>query len=50
LTVRKYGPMGELNTLSETIDGLHAQCETLAAERLVPHLLRPIAEKITSSA
>ncbi len=50
VTVRKYGPVGELNTLGQTMDSLHERCEALAAERLVPHMLRPITEKITSSA
>ncbi|MEE9404901.1 MAG: hypothetical protein V3V20_08405 [Algisphaera sp.] len=50
LTLRQYGPMGELDTLGTVMDGLHERLETLAAEKLVPSLLRPIAERITSSA
>ena len=50
LTIRQYGPVGELDTLNATVDTLHGHLETLAAEKLVPNLLRPIAEKITSSA
>lgn len=50
LTVRQYGPVGELDELGSVVTRLHGHCETLAAERLVPQLLRPIAEKITSSA
>ena len=49
LTVRQYGPVGELNDLGGVLQTLHGHCETLAAERLVPHLLRPIAQHIPRS-
>ncbi len=49
LTVRKYGPVRDLEELLEIFDTLRHQCELLANERLVPDLLTPIARQITSS-
>ncbi len=49
LTVRKYGPVRDLDELVQTFETLRTQCETLATERLVPDLLTPISRQITSS-
>lgn len=48
LTLRKYGPISQLKQLESTFDELSQHCETLATEKLVPHLLTPIARHITS--
>lgn len=48
LTLRKYGPVDQVSDLRTTFDDLAQRCETLATERLVPHLLNPIAKHITS--
>ena len=50
LTLRKYGPVGDLADLPASIDQLNAHAETLATERLIPDLLTPIAQHIGSSA
>jgi len=49
LTVRRYGPIRELEELPAMFNILQQQCEMLAIERLVPDLLTPIARQITSS-
>ncbi|MFA9477282.1 hypothetical protein ACERK3_03125 [Phycisphaerales bacterium AB-hyl4] len=48
VTVRKYGPIDDLVDLQTAFDKLSEHVETLATERLVPHLLTPIARHITS--
>ncbi len=50
LTLRKYGPIQKLEQIHEIFDDLANHCETLASERLVPHLLTPITRHITSGA
>jgi hypothetical protein len=50
LTLRKYGPIEKLEDLGDQSRELFEQCDQLAADRLVPHLLQPIARQITSSA
>jgi len=50
LTLRRYGPIHNIEELTEIFDTLTHHAETLATERLVPHLLTPIAQRITSSA
>ena len=50
LTLRKYGPVGDLADLPAAIDQLNAHAETLATEKLIPDLLTPIAQHIGSSA
>lgn len=49
LTVRKYGPVHNLDELQQIFDTLAQHAETLAGERLVPSLLTPISRQITSS-
>jgi hypothetical protein len=49
LTVRKYGPVHQLEDLKEIFDTLAHHAEALATERLVPNLLMPISRQITSS-
>ncbi|MEX0885746.1 MAG: hypothetical protein WD009_04825 [Phycisphaeraceae bacterium] len=48
VTIRKYGPVDNGEHLLQTFDNLTQQAETLATDRLVPHLLTPIARHITS--
>lgn len=50
VTVRRYGPIGELDELPRWFAGADEACDALASERLVPHLLTPISRLITSSA
>jgi len=47
MTVRQYGPLEDLASLRHVADTLGEQCETIAADRLVPVLLNPIARQIT---
>lgn len=49
LTLRHYGPIHDIEELTGIFDDLTQHAETLATERLVPHLLTPIARHITSS-
>jgi hypothetical protein len=49
LTVRKYGPIDKVEDLKGIFDLLANHAEALATQRLVPHLLTPIARQITSS-
>jgi hypothetical protein len=49
LTVRKYGPVHNLDELQEIFEKLTHHGEELCTERLVPSLLTPIARQITSS-
>ena len=48
LSLRKFGPVDRVEDLAENYDQLAQHAETLATERLVPHLLTPIAKHITS--
>ena len=49
VTVRRYGPVDDVTHLLSLFDKLAQQTESLATDRLVPHLLTPIARHITSS-
>jgi hypothetical protein len=49
VTVRQYGPIGELGNLQRIFETLAQHAESLATEKVVPHLLAPIARQITSS-
>jgi len=49
LSIRQYGPVDAINSLHKAFDQMKDQAEHLATERLVPHLLTPIARHITSS-
>ncbi len=49
LTLRKYGPIDQIEDLAGIFDRLAHWAETLAVEKLVPNLLTPIARQITSS-
>ncbi|MCC6682282.1 MAG: hypothetical protein IT445_15375 [Phycisphaeraceae bacterium] len=49
-TVRQYGPVDHINDLTGIFDQISGQCRQLVDERLIPHLLKPIARHITSSA
>jgi hypothetical protein len=49
LTVRRYGPIRQLEELAEVAETLKTHAEALAADRMVPDLLTPIARQITSS-
>lgn len=46
LSVRQYGPIDAIDRLAPIFDELRAQCETLAEERFLPHILTPISEHI----
>ena len=48
LSLRKFGPIDRVEDLASNFDTLAQQAENLATERLVPHLLTPIAKHITS--
>lgn len=49
VSVRKYGPINEVEDLVTNFKKMAQYAEQLATERLVPHLLMPIARQITSS-
>lgn len=49
LTVRAYGPVSAVEDLITLSEDMSHQAEELASERLVPNLLTPIAQQITSS-
>jgi len=49
LTLRKYGPIQELDDLQKVFDLLANHAETLATDVLVPNLLTPVATQIISS-
>ncbi len=48
LSIRRFGPVDRVEDLPAIYDQLTQQAEMLASERLVPHLLTPIAKHITS--
>lgn len=48
VTLRRYGPFDNVTDLPALYDQLAQQAEQLATERLVPHMLTPIARHITS--
>ena len=50
LTVRKYGPVDDLDHLQGFFPDLAETCSRLAIDKLVPDLLMPISRNITSSA
>lgn len=50
LTLRRFGPVRDVEELRPMFDELTVKAEKLAMERLVPDLLQPIARQITSSA
>lgn len=49
LSLRQFGPVGNLEDLPNTFERLRTLAEILTTQRLVPHLLQPIARQITSS-
>ena len=49
LTLRKYGPVGDINELQTIGRELMQRTEALASERLVPTLLTPIARQVQAS-
>lgn len=49
LTVRRYGPVHQIEELQDIFDQLAQHGEALATDRLVPALLMPISRQITSS-
>lgn len=49
VTVRRYGPVQQIEDLATHFDELTGIAETLATDKLVPCLLTPIARQITSS-
>lgn len=49
LTLRQFGPFHDVKDLPALFDNMTAHAEQLAADRLVPNLLTPIARHITSS-
>lgn len=48
LTLRKYGPVDNIEQLQDLFESLAQRAEALANDKLVPHLLTPIARHITS--
>ncbi|MFP4145710.1 MAG: hypothetical protein ACOCTI_01475 [Phycisphaeraceae bacterium] len=48
LTIRRYGPVDRSEDLPVLMEQLGEKAETLATDRLVPHLLNPIARHIPS--
>lgn len=48
-TVRQYGPVDRIEDLLSVFDSVANQCQQLVDERLIPHILTPIARQITSS-
>lgn len=49
VSLRRYGPVDELDQLRPMMRSLAQTAELLAAEKLIPHLLNPIAKQIASS-
>lgn len=49
MTVRQYGPINEVEDLPEVMSMLSHHAETLATDKVVPHMLTPIARAIASS-
>ncbi len=49
LTVRQFGPIAEVEDLSDIFKMLEHHAQTLATEKLIPHLLTPITRQITST-
>lgn len=49
MTVRRYGPVGEIGDLETIFADLAQRIEALVSERLVPSLLLPISRQIISS-
>ncbi len=50
LTVRKYGPVDAIDDLQAYLPELSRHCDELAIDKLVPELLNPISQCISSSA
>jgi len=48
LTLRKYGPIDDIDQLQAEVDALSKHAEQLATDRLVPDLLTPIAQRINA--
>ncbi len=48
LTLRKYGPIDDVEQLQTEVDELTSTCEQLATDRLVPDLLAPISQRINA--
>jgi len=49
LTLRKYGPIGEIKQLQEHLKGLGVRAEELIDTRVVPNLVVPLREAIGSN-
>lgn len=49
LTVRKYGPVADVNELGEILTLLQRHGKALLENRVIPHLLTPIRNAISSS-
>lgn len=49
LSIRKYGPVSDLEALKASFGELTVHAETLATEKLVPDLLAPISRQIAAS-
>ncbi len=50
LTIRKLGPLNDVDDLLTNFATMRQHAEQLAEDRLVPHLLTPISRALTSSA
>ncbi len=48
LTVRKFGPLSSLDDLKSTFAHLVENAETLAEQRVIPHLVMPLHETLQS--
>ncbi|MEM6393555.1 MAG: hypothetical protein AAF797_12335 [Planctomycetota bacterium] len=48
LTLRRYGPIDQLEDLPKLYDDMVERAEALASDRLVPHLLMPISRLIST--
>ncbi len=48
LTLRRYGPIDTLDDLTKLFDDLFAQADTLATDKLLPHVLTPISRLIST--
>jgi hypothetical protein len=46
LTVRKFGPLASLDDLKNMFTEITQHAETLAEERVIPHLVVPLHEAL----
>ena len=49
MTLRQYGPINEVEDLPEILQMLSHHAETLATDKVVPHMLTPIARLIAGT-